>query len=349
MGVGDENFMKENILTEFLVLSCQPDGGAYHYSITADGRLQENNKISISNPMWAEIHGGRLCVCFLGDDEARELSSNDTIEGYAEYSLVSGAMLEGVIPTCGNEVCHFVKDGREVYFANYGDGSICQKMAVGGTWVFGHTPSEIIPLGPDSMRQERPHVHQCILSPDKKFVLVCDLGLDCVFVYDRSLHEISHAKIPAGHGARHAVFSPDGERVYVIGEMAASLTEFSWQAGELTYVRTVEMRGEEKIVAPNEGAAAIAVSADGRHIYATDRGCDTIVHFLVSDEGLQRISCTSSGGRHPRDFKLIANGHLAVCCNQFGNCFTVFRVGCDGELTLHETWKLLSPLCVQEL
>lgn len=341
--------MKEQILSEFFVLSCQPDGGAYHYSVTADGKIIEGNKITIPNPMWSEIDGGRLCVCFLGDKDAPEQSSISRDEGYAEYSLVSGSMLGGIFPTCGREVCHFVKDSGDVYFANYTDGTICHKMTNGGSWILGHVPSDDIPLGSNPARQERPHVHQCILSPDKKYVLVCDLGLDCVFVYDRALNEVSHAKIPTGHGARHSVFSPDGRTVYTLGEMGASVTEFAWDDGKLTYVRTADFRGDTEVAAPNEGGAAIALSADGRHVYATDRGCDTIAHFRVTDDGLRLVSHTPSGGRHPRDFKLIAGGHLAVCCNQFGNCFTVFKVNPDGELEPHETVKLPSPLCVSEI
>lgn len=341
--------MKEQILSEFFVLSCQPEGGAYHYSLTADGRILEGNKITIPNPMWSEIRDGRLCVCFRGDKDAPEQSSISAVEGYAEYSLVSGSMLGGIFPTCGNEACHFVKDGDEAYFANYTDGTICHKMADGGSWVLGHTPTDAIPLGCDTARQERPHVHQCILSPDKKYVLVCDLGLDCVFVYDRALNEISHAKIPSGHGARHAVFSKDGSRLYVLGEMGVSLTECTWDNGTLTPLRTVDFRGDAEVIAPGEGGAAIILSEDGRHLYATDRGCDMIAHFRVTDDGLEFVSRTPSGGRHPRDFGLIAGGYLAVCCNQFGNCFTIFKIKPDGEPELYETMKLPSPLCVSEI
>jgi len=337
-----------SILSEFIVLSCQPEGGAYHFTLTSDGEIIEGRKITIPSPMWGEIQNGRLCTVFLGDPDAPEQSQISREEGYAEYSLVSGNLIGSVFPTRGTVVCHFCRNRGEIYAANYSDGTIC-RITKTGSHVIGHTPTDDIPLGSDSRRQERPHVHQCILSPDGKYVLVCDLGLDCVFVYDREMNEVSYAKVPSGHGARHAVFSPDGGTVYVIGEMAASVSEFSWHDGLLRYAGTVSMRRGDDAAFPAEGGAAITMSADGHHLYATDRGCDTIVHFKRSELGLELVSLTPSGGRHPRDFKLIADGHIGICCNQFGNSFAVFTVGSDGELKLYKTVSLPSPLCVCEI
>ena len=284
-----------SILSEFIILSCQPEGGAYHFSLTSDGEIIEGNKIAIPNLMWGEIAGGRLCAAFLGDPEA-EVSSDFMVEGYAEYSLVSGSLIGSVSPTRGKIVCHFCRDSSDIYAANYGDGTIC-RITPEGSHVIGHAPSDDIPLGINRTRQERTHVHQCILSPDKKYVLVCDLGLDCVFVYDREMNEVSYAKIPAGHGARHAVFSPDGTTLYVLGEMEASISEFTWNDGLLRYVSTVSMRSGAEAAFPEEGGAAIIISPDGRHLYATDRGCDTIAHFKRSELGLELVSLTPCGGR----------------------------------------------------
>ena len=295
--------------------------------------------------MWSEVDKGRLCIVFRGDRN----SPISSAEGYTEFSLTSGCMLEDIVPTQGSCVCHFAKDGGDVYFANYMDGTLTQLMAGGGSWVIGHVPTDALPLGPNTDRQERPHIHQCLFSPDKKYLLVCDLGLDAVFVYDRNLCEVSHAAVPAGHGARHAVFSKDGSRLFVLSEMGVSVTEFLWDDGKLTPHMTLNLRGDEPLIAPDEGGAAITLSPDGRHLYATDRGTDTIVHLRVNDTGLTLLSRTSSHGRHPRDFKLIAGGAFAVCCNQFGNCYSLFRVLEDGELRFLHEEKLLSPLCVTEI
>lgn len=337
--------MQKNILSEFFVLSHAPEGGAYHYTLTADGTLLEGNKITVPNAMWSEISGGRLCIAFRGAED----SPISKTEGYAEYSLTSGSMLGGIFPTHGDCVCHFTKADNDVYFANYLDGTVCQKMPDGGAWVIGHVPTDEIPLGCDLARQERPHAHQCLLSPDKKYLLVCDLGLDCVFVYDRNLAEVSHAKIPSGHGTRHAVFSKDGTRLFVLGEMGVSVTEFLWDNGTLTCRGTLDLRGDVPIIAPEEGGAAIVLSPDGQHLYATDRGTDTIVHLRVNDVGLTILSRTPSGGRHPRDFRLIADGRVGVCCNQFGNNFSLFTLNPDGDPVLYKTVSLPEPLCVSEI
>lgn len=341
-------------ISEFYILSCKTDGGAYQFTLTDDERLTVGKKIPVSNPMWSEIIDGKLCVCFFGKNGIYK-GVGESTEGYAEYSLSDGARIGDIIPSGGSEVCHFCKDGGTVYIANYSDGSLVMAKNDRIVRRIEHKPSSDIPCGSHPTRQDHAYVHQCVLSPDKKYLLVCDLGLDCVFVYDRELNLISHAKVPGGHGARHSVFSKDGTRLFVIGEMGVSVSEFAWDNGNLIYRHTVDMRGDNEVVAPNEGGAAITLSPDGRHLYATDRGTDTIVHIRVNDVGLSVLSHTPSGGwnttvgRHPRDFKLVAGGKYGVSCNSFSDNIALFRIRDDGEPEFVQSYDIPSPVCVSEV
>ena len=178
------------ILSEFFIAHNipLPNGGVTRWILRENETLTRlDGHIPMDNPMWIELQGNRLGAVVM-ESSGKEL--------YAEYSIDSGEKLSSDIPTLGRVVCHFAGDDADLYFANYADGSVSWSH-LGEVIRVEHTGQ----CGPNENRQERPHVHQCILSPDKNYVLVCDLGLDTVFVYDRALNPVSSAKVPAGHGA----------------------------------------------------------------------------------------------------------------------------------------------------
>ncbi len=352
----------KTILAEFLIAENAPlpTGGVSHWSLWEDETLTvSDTRIPMDNPMWIEVTGDRLGAVLMS-----------ATEHYAAYSLRTGEKITNDIPaidndicrfigdgydipTLGSVVCHFTGDGDDLYFANYGggvwDGNVARASSDTVTRVDHAMAHRDVPLGPNKNRQERPHVHHCLLSPDKKYVLVCDLGLDSVFVYDRSLNCVSRASVPPGHGARHSVFSPDGTRLYTLSEMGGTVTAFRWNDGILTDPVTVDVKP-----AGREGehcdSAAIVLSADGRHLYATNRFINTICHCIIGNDGLPvPVSQTNCDGDHPRDFRLIANGRYAVCTNTFSDTLTLYRVEADGELTPLTTVPAgKKPLCIQE-
>ncbi len=326
-------------LTEFLIAhnSPLPDGGVSRWILRNNETLTPTDRIiAMDNPMWICLNGNRLGAVLMESAGG---------EHYAEYSLATGEQLGYNIPTLGRVVCHFTGDGDDLYFANYSDGSVSWSHC-GKVVRIEHSGQ----CGPNPNRQECPHVHQCILSPDKKYVLVCDLGLDTVFVYDRELNPVSSAKVPSGHGARHSIFSKDGTKLYTLSEMGGSVTTFPWDNGTLTPISTVDVKpaGSEK---RHNDSAAIVLSADGRHLYATNRFLNTICHCVIDENGLPvPVSQTVCAGDHPRDFRLIADGKYAVCTNTFSDSITLYRVESDGELTELETYPCRAkPLCIQEI
>lgn len=337
----EENTMIQppKIISEFLVAhnAPLPEGGVSRWILREDESLSlTDGVIPMDNPMWIALNGTRLGAVLM--ESAGE-------EHYAEYSLATGKQLGHDIPTMGSVVCHFTGDGDDLYFANYGDGSVSHAHAETVRRV-SHTGQ----CGPNAARQERPHVHQCILSPDKKYVIVCDLGLDTVFVYDRQLNPVSSAKVPAGHGARHSIFSTDGTKLYTLSEMGGSVTTFAWNSGILTPIYTVDIKpaGSE---GKHNDSAAIVLSADGKHLYATNRFINTICHCIIGEDGIPTpISQINCAGDHPRDFRLIADGKYAVCTNTFSDSITLYRVETNGELTELSTHPCREkPLCIEEI
>ncbi len=323
--------MTRRPLCEFFVASCVPDGGAYRYRLYEDGELEQVQTIPMPSPMFlqaTDVLWAVLRAPFEGSSES----------GFASYDLKTGEKLTDTVSTMGTVACHIAVEDNDVYCANYVSGSVFRSPKT----LIAHSGR-----GVNDARQEAPHVHSVFLSPDKKYVLSCDLGLDTVFVYDRNLAEVSHARVPDGSGARHLVFSNDGRYVYCINEMSATVSVFAYADGHLTYLREVDIK-PQGYVGQGKGSA-IKLSRDGKRLYVTERGSETIGLIEVNGEELTPLAFADSHGAEPRDFALIADGQWAVCTNQFGNNFSLYKVEGDGTLTFVRCVPLPAPLCVIEL
>ena len=245
----------------FYVASCVPDGGVYRCKLDADGKVETKKVISAPSPMWIEPAGDESLWVLM-----RAPFEDSPNSGVAKFSLIDGEIIGYVISTEGAVACHLAVDGDNLYAANYISGNVwssCGKLVT-------HNGK-----GMDPARQTSPHVHSVFFSPDKKYILSCDLGIDKIFVYDRKLNFVSSADAPAGAGARHLAFSKDGDFVYVINEMGGSISIFSYTCGLLDYVNTVS-------VLPSNfsgvgSGAAIKLSKDGTRLYVTERSTQSII------------------------------------------------------------------------
>ena len=315
----------------FYVASCTPDGGVYLCELDEDGNVETKKVISAPMPMWIEpAEDGNLWVLMRAPFE---YSPNS---GVAKYDPVSGERISEILSTEGEVACHLAVDGDDLYAANYISGSVWSSK-IGAVKHSGN--------GVNPIRQTSPHVHSVFFSPDKKYILSCDLGIDKIFVYDRALKLISTVDTPAGAGARHLVFSRDGRFVYVISEMGAAIHTYEWSDGSLAHISDTSLLPDGTTVGKG---SAIRLSADGKMLYVTERATENIFVFSVDNERLdllQRIDCR---GTEPRDLLLIDNGNFAVCANQFGNDCSMFKVRIDGTLEYLSSLKIEAPLCLLE-
>ncbi|HSY68579.1 MAG TPA: lactonase family protein [Edaphobacter sp.] len=216
-------------------------------------------------------------------------------------------------------------------------------------------------LGPNSARQDAPHPHCATISPDNRFLLVCDLGTDhiTVFTINPETGQLSGPHLftndRPGSGPRHIAFHPNGRWVYSINEIDSTLDHYLWTATRFSDVPQgllVNTSTPVKTIAPGfpadkNTAAELAISPDGNFLYASNRGEDTLVVFTIGQKGqltfLQRISC---GGKTPRHFTLDPTAQWVLCGNQDSATVTVFkRDPATGQLTgPTQTVALDSPL-----
>ena len=150
-------------------------------------------------------------------------------------------------------------------------------------------------------RQEAPHTHFIAPSPDRRFLLSTDLGLDSIFVYDEGLNVRSIAHVPAGQGVRHLAYADDGMTVFAANELGSTVSMFTYHDGQLTLRQTIPVLFHEYENMP----AAIRVR--GEYVYVSNRGDDSISCLHWDQSGMELCSVTPCSGCWPRDFEIIEN------------------------------------------
>jgi 6-phosphogluconolactonase len=236
--------------------------------------------------------------------------------------------------------------GRMLVTVSYGAGYVASfPLAADGR--LGESASLLAhagPLGPNKTRQEKPHPHSVTISPDNRFAMVADLGLDRVLIYRLdpatgalTPHDPAFIATPPGTGPRHTKFSRDGRFFYILNEIDGSISVCAYDAahGAGTPVQHISTLPAGFKVTDPDRAAEIRVHPSGRFVYASNRGHDSLAVFAVRADGtLQLIEITPCGGKQPRNFALSPDGNWLVCANQNSNNLVVFQVDpVTGRLT----------------
>ncbi|TWD79612.1 6-phosphogluconolactonase [Kribbella amoyensis] len=258
-------------------------------------------------------------------------------------------------PTGGAHPCHLAIDpsGRFVLSANYSSGSVAvHPIAADGSL---GTATQILQRegsGPNAERQEGPHAHQVAFDPAGEFVFDVDLGSDTVYVStlttDGVLRDVGQVQVHAGAGPRHLVFHPGGGAAYVLNELDSTLVVCGFADGKLSIVQTVSTRpdGAEGDNFPAE----LLISADGRFLYGSNRGDDSIAVFAVAADGasVELVQTIGSGGAWPRHLALSNDGTQLYASNERSDVIALFDVDqATGVLTAtgtQLTWP--KPVCV---
>lgn len=185
--------------------------------------------------------------------------------------------------------------------------------------------------------QDQAHPHFFDETPAGNLVS-CDLGIDAVDFYKLDGDKLKHLaryQMENGFGTRHLVFSPDGKTMYIVGELSsqvnvARLNENTWKFEDVATYKTIPDDFSD-----HNGAAAIRISKDGKFIYISNRGHDSITVFKVLDDGkLELVQRISVFGSFPRDFNWDKDEKYLVVANQNTNNATLYRRNSEtGNLT----------------
>ena len=265
----------------------------------------------------------------------------------------------------GRGPCHVIVDhaGTTVLVANYGGGSIAS-LPIQADGRIEAAASAIQHEGKsvNPRRQEGPHAHSVNMSPDNRFAVAADLGLDKLLVYkldtDTSKLEANDppsVSVAPGAGPRHFAFHPSGKYAYVINELACTITAFEYDAdsGVLTAIETVSNLPPGESVQEGYSTAEVQVHPSGRYVYGSNRGHDTISVFAVDEKTgkLTQIQNESTQGSTPRGFGIDPTGQFLLAGNQASDTVTVFRIDPNsGKLKpTGQQLEVGSPVCVKFL
>ncbi|MEO3978299.1 lactonase family protein [Streptomyces sp. CAU 1734] len=262
---------------------------------------------------------------------------SETSEGAVAAFDIRGAAprpIGGRVPVCGAGPTHLAVSAGHLLTANYGSGSVSVlPLESGGEPASASGILQHEGTGPDPDRQQSPHAHQVLPDPGGRWVLGVDLGTDSVLVYalDTGAGELTRhgeTALRPGTGPRHLAFHPAGRHAYVLNELEPTLTVCRWDAekGLLEPLSEIPVlpEGTEGPSYPSE----VVVSRDGRHLWAANRGHDSISVLALdaSGERAELVTTVPCGGHWPRDLTLDPAGRRLYAANERSGDVTWFDI-----------------------
>jgi 6-phosphogluconolactonase len=250
------------------------------------------------------------------------------------------------------------RSGNYVLVSNYELGSVAvfpvlQDGRLGEPCAFvRHKGSSVNPE-----RQRGPHAHAAVFSPDNRFAIVADLGLDelLVYPYDAAKGSLGGepriVKTAPGAGPRHLAFHPSGRFLYVINELQSTVVAYAYDAstGNLHEFETVSTL--PKGFSGRNEAAEIEVHPSGKFLFASNRGDESIAVFAIDPQlgTLTPVEIDPTRGRTPRNFAVDPTGSWLLAANQDSDDIVVFRVDPNsGHLaTTGQVLHVPSPVCIK--
>lgn len=315
----------------------------------------ETGRLTLLGTQWAE----EPSYIKMSDDGKTLYSVQETMayageknSGSAMTFAIQGDELlpQAVYPTHGGAPCYISGDGSHMFVANYMGGNVAVYALKDGVLQGEAQMLNRSGTGPNAQRQEAPHAHFSLLTPDEKYLAVCDLGTDSVAMYpycpccgaeDSPIEN----RVDPGDGPRHLAFSPCGKYAYLVCELTAVVYAFRYENGRLSRLQRIEML--EKAEGLRRAAAAIRVSPDGKFVYATNRFTDRICIFAVQGDGtLELVESMPLPFVNPRDINFLPGGKFLLVACETGNTLAVYSVCQDcGKLTFEYSLEIPNAVC----
>ena len=290
------------------------------------------------DPSWVAVHpSGKYLYA------VNEAGKNSTVSAFAVDAQSGKLTLLNQLPALGEDPCYlsFDRTGKYVFVANYTSGNVVV-FPIGTDGKLGSATANVRDegkLGPNKERQEGPHAHWIATSAGNRFAYVSDLGLDRILIYkfdaatgtlvspDSSQQESFSATLPPGSGPRHLTFSRNGNFMYALGELQSAVTVFANDANE-TYREVQTISALPKGFSGRNDAAEITIHPNGRFLYASNRGRDSIALFHI-DIGTGKLTIAedfSVQGKEPRHFAIDPSGNFLLAEDQLSGKIVTFRI-----------------------
>jgi 6-phosphogluconolactonase len=329
---------------------------AFDFDASAGKLTPKGLAAETESPSWVAIHpSGKFAYA------ANEAGKQSTVTSFSVDAKSAKLTKLNQMSAFGEDPCYlsFDKTGKYLFSANYTSGNVVVYpiLADGRLGTPTANVKDAGALGPNKERQEAPHAHWVQVSPDNRYVFVSDLGLDAILSYrfdaakgTLTPNDPPAAKLAPGAGPRHVAFSPNGKFVYVVSELKNTVTAFNYDASKGTLFEfQILSTLPDDFVGRNDDAE-IYVHPNGKWLFASNRGHDTIAVFAISptDGSLKHTGEYPTGGKEPRHFAIDPTGKFLLAENQNSNSIAVFRIdptsGALNQISVAE--NVPSPVCL---
>ncbi len=329
--------------------------GIYVYKFnaqTADTKLLSS--VKTSNPSYLAVSPNMKFVYAVNENDPGGISAFSFNKDSGTLTKLNETISAGAHP------CYISinKNGNNLVVGNYSSGNI----AVAGINYNGSVsqPRQLIQHKGSSIntkRQEKPHVHAVVFSPDSKFLFAPDLGIDKVMIYKVAAGsgalipaDQPYVEVKAGAGPRHFTFHPNGKFAYLMEELSGAVSVYQYNNGQLTLLQNTSAHPLSYDAAI--GSADIHVSPDGKFLYCSNRGdANSISIFSIDLETgmIQIAGFQPTLGVHPRNFTIDPDGNFLLVANRDSDEVVIFKI--DKKTGLlddsKKRIKVSKPVCLK--
>jgi 6-phosphogluconolactonase len=337
--------------------------GIYAYRFDPDGgKLTSIGLVAQTiNPSFLAVHPNHLFLYAVNEVGNYQGQKSGAVSAFAIDRATGKLTLLNQVASGGADPCYISVDktGKYVLVANYTGGSIAAfPILADGRLGEASAFIQHTGHGTNPQRQETPHAHSIDLSPDNRFAIVDDLGLDETLVYkfdsdkgSLALNDPAFAKAAPGAGPRHFALHPNGKFGYVINEMGSTVSAFSFDAagGTLTPLQTISILPKD--FTGHNDAAEIQIHPSGKFLYASNRGHDSIAAFAIDpNKGtLTLVEYVATKGQSPRHFAIDPTGTFIFAENEKADNIVLFRIDAQtGRLkATGKALEISQPVCMK--
>ncbi len=296
------------------VASLSKGGGIYRYEI--NGKCAEQKQfVPLDRPMYLIENGGKMYAVL------REINGESAVVCFdidKDGNLVNGS---SPISTKGTVGCHLCVSDEKVFAAHYGSGNLF--------------------VSPDTSLKfyKNSKLHFVSPTPDGKYLAVCDIGRDSIYILNKDLSLKSEVKLKEKSGARHLCFDSAGQYAYCTLETSSEVAGFSYKDGVLKHLGTVSSL--ENGFEGNNTASAIRILGD--RLFVSNRGQDSVSVFSVNGGEMSLVKSIWSRGNCPRD--IFACDNILVCANLNSDNVALFKIKDNDVIEFLTEIKVGAPLC----
>jgi 6-phosphogluconolactonase len=265
-------------------------------------------------------------------------------------------------PSGGDDPAHIAIDssGKFVIVANYSGGNI----SVFKTNADGSLNPAVQTIahegyGVNVQRQEMPHPHCVVFSPDEKFLFCADLGNDRLYRYAFDPNDATNPLkptdspyfvVPDNFGPRHLVFHPNGKVMYLLGEISGQIIVYSYNAQDGSVKQIQTIASDNSNTKGDKGSAEIDITKDGRFLYTSNRVTQNdIAMFKVASDGTLAENGHQAVGPHPRHFMIDPSGRFLLVASRDNNTIQLFIINKNFGILQDANIKIdvPAPVCLK--